>query len=55
MTKNQLAYELAEVQVEAMDYSEMKELAFEFTKQNLEKLSKAELEEQFEYAFGTIE
>jgi urate oxidase len=55
MTKNEMASELAEVQVDAMSYSEMKELALEFTKQNLEKMSLEELQDLHEYAFGTSE
>jgi len=55
MTKNEIASELAEVQVDAMSYSEMKELALEFTKQNLANMSLEELQDLHEYAFGTSE
>jgi hypothetical protein len=55
MTKNEMASELAEVQVDAMSYSEMKELALELTKQNLEEMSLEELKDLHEYAFGTSE
>jgi hypothetical protein len=55
MTKNEMASKLAEIQVNDMSYSEMKELALEFTKQNLAKMSREELQDLHEYVFGTIE
>jgi nucleoid DNA-binding protein len=55
MTKTEMAHELAQIQIESMDYGDIVSLAFEHVKQNLAKLSKDELEDQYEYAFGTID
>ena len=51
MTKTEIAYELAELQIESMDYGDIVSLAFEQLKQNLAKMSKAELVAHYEH-FG---
>jgi nucleoid DNA-binding protein len=53
MTKAELVQALADVNIESMDYQQLIELATQKMSEILSKQSKSELQDQFEYAFGT--
>jgi hypothetical protein len=52
MTKAQLVKSLVEINIEAMDYDDLVALATAKLTDDLAKLSKAELEDQYEYVAG---
>jgi hypothetical protein len=54
MTKDELAEELAQIQLDGLGYGEIVSLAREHIKQNLVKLPKLDLLEQYLH-FGTTE
>ena len=55
MTKQKMILALTEVQIENMDQSEILDLASQMMAQNLAKLSRDEIQDQYEYAFGITE
>jgi hypothetical protein len=55
MTKLELALELAKTNIESMEYDEIVALATARITEKLLKLPKYELEDQYEYVFGTTE
>jgi hypothetical protein len=52
MTKADLIQELVRINIESMDYEDLVELASEKMMLDMSKLSKAELEDQYEYVAG---
>ena len=55
MTKAELVQALTDANIESMNYSELVELATQKMSEILSKQSKAELQDQYEYAFGSDE
>lgn len=55
MTKKELVLALTDANIESLDYSELVELATQKMSEILAGQSKAELQDQYEYAFGTEE
>lgn len=52
MTKQKLINELVQINVENMDYEDLVKFATEKLTEDLSKLSKEELEDQYEYVAG---